>query len=164
MGELVELPREDDDFDAFWRDYRAAIKPKTTRILGVDVVVPTDLPLSFEDQLAELEGSRTSEAYEGLLATLFGEGTLGQWKANGITREQLQIVMAWGFSNGSGTPTTFAEAAKKVADAEAEKAAAGSGGKARVTPNRATRRASSRTAASGGTGRSSKRTSRANTG
>lgn len=145
-------PRADDDFLAFWEQHRATeTPPETKRILGVDVAVPTDLPLSFEDASQELANSKDPADFEQLLVMLFGDGTLQQWKANGLTGGQLRILVAWGMANGAGKTTTFAEAAEMVALAEAKKAQAEAEGKA--PPNRAARRASSRTRASGSTGR-----------
>lgn len=162
MAAKVE-PRDDDDFLAFWEQHRATTHPpETKRILGVEVVVPTDVPLSFEDISRELSESKRPEDFEQLLVMLFGEGTLEAWKAGGLTGGQLRILVAWGMANGSGKPTTFAEAAELVAKAEQLKAEAETEGKA--PGNRAERRASSRTPASGGTGRSSSRTSGASTG
>ncbi|GAB3437497.1 hypothetical protein [Actinophytocola sediminis] len=162
MAAKVE-PREDDDFLAFWEQHRAAENPpETKRILGVDVVVPTDVPLSFEDISRELAESKRPEDFEQLLGMLFGEGTLEAWKANKLTGKQLRVLVAWGMANGSGKSTTFAEAAELVAKAEQLKAEADAEGKA--PGNRAARRASSRTPASGGTGRTSSRTSGASTG
>jgi hypothetical protein len=155
-------PREDDDFLAFWEEHRAAeAPPETKRILGVDVEVPRDLPLSFEDASQELANSKDPADFERLLVMLFGDGTLQQWKDNGLTAGQLRVLVAWGMANGAGKATTFAEAADMVRVAEEKKARAEAEGKA---PNRAARRASSRTPASGGTGRSSSRTSGASTG
>lgn len=155
-------PRQDDDFLAFWEQHRAAAAPpETKRILGVDVAVPTDLPLSFEDGSRELANSQDPADFERLLVMLFGEGTLQKWKANGLTSQQLRVLVAWGMANGSGKPTTFAEAAEMVRLAEEKKAQDEAEGKA--PPNRAARRASSRTSGSGDTGRSSSPTSAAST-
>lgn len=149
---------DEDEFVAFWAQHG---KPsETKRILGVDVVVPTDVPLSFEDRLDELQESNSREDLETLLEILFGEGTITQWKANGCTTAQYRLLLAWGMLNAQHGPTSFEQAAERVANAE--KAAAE--GKA-PAPNRATRRAaaSSKTAASDRAGRTSSRISAANT-
>jgi hypothetical protein len=156
-------PHEDDDFLTFWDEYSAnKDAPETKRILGVNVVVPQDIPLSFEDVSRELSESKDEADFYRLIATLFGAGTLETWKANGLTRKQLPVLVAWGMSNGAGRKTTFTEAGEMVQQAEQKKAEAEAAGKA--PPNRAARRASSRTRESGDTGRSSSRTSAASTG
>lgn len=153
--------KDEDDFDAAWAHYRARNKPITTkRILGVDVEVPTDVPMIFEDKFNELKDSKKPEHFEELLVMLFGEGTYGKWKANGLTGAQLRILTTWGVVNAGGTPTTFAEAVDLVEEVEAAEAA----GKARTVPNRADRRrASSKTPTSAKVGNTSSRTSAAST-
>lgn len=145
----VELVPEDDDFLAYWKT-RPEAKVETKRILGVEVAVPHDVPLSFLDDLAELKNSTDPEDTKRLLLTLFGDNPLDTWVRNGATADQLQVILAWGIRNAQGTPTTFAEAADLVEQARALEAA----GKAPApVPNRAARRASSRTRASASTGR-----------
>lgn len=153
----------EDDFLAFWKQHRdAKAPPETKRILGVDVVVPTDLPLSFEEEARQLADSEDRADFEQLLEVLFGHGTLQAWQENGLTSGQLRVLMTWGMTNASGKPTTFAEAAALVAKAEKLKAEAEGDGEGKA-PNRAARRASSATRASAGTGRASSRTSAAST-
>jgi len=152
----------EEDFAAFWRDAVAQEKRETKRIFGVDVAVPTDLPLNFE-QLVESMGESTDEDdVKHLCSILFGQDVLEQWKARGCTGRQFQVLFLWGYANGQNKPTTFAEAKKMADEAAAEDAA----GKARTVPNRKDRRAakaSSATRASGAAGRSSSRTSGAST-
>lgn len=154
----------EDDFLAFWAQHRDTdAPPETKRILGVDVVVPTDVPLSFEEEAQRLADSQDRGDFERLLEVLFGAGVLQAWKANGLTAPQLRVLVAWGMANASGQPTTFAEAARLVAKAEAKKAEMEAAGEGKALPNRAARRASSATRASAGTGRTSSRTSAAST-
>lgn len=147
----------EDDFLAFWRDHRAKDAPGTKRILGVDVTVPTDLPLGIEDLAEELKDSQDTKDIGRLVGLIFGPDVYEQWKANGITVPMLRVLFAWGMSNGSGKSISFEEAAELVEAAEA----AGEGKAPAV--NRVARRASSRTAASVEAGRTSSRTSAANT-
>lgn len=146
----------DDDFLAFWRQHRP---PETQRIYGVDVEVPRDLPLNLGPRYEQIKGSEDLESFKELLGLVFGPGVLEKWIERGIGIQQVKVLVTWGMLNGSGQPVSFAEAAAHTADAEREAA-----GKAPTAPNRAARRASSTTRGSDGTGRSSKRTSRANTG
>lgn len=162
MAADVDERQDDDEFLAFWEQHRAEQEQPTTRILGVDVVVPTDLPLEVEDLASQLHDSGRREDFERLLGILFGPDTFEQWKRNGLTSRMLRVLVAWGFANANGRSVSFAEAADLVDKAEALKAERDAAGKA-TGPNRAARRASSKTRASAGTGRSSSRTSAANT-
>lgn len=163
MPARPETVRDDeDDFLAFWVEHRASQKRENKRILGVEVEVPHDIPLSFEDTINALSESGSREDLGKIVKILFGSDILDQWLDRDITRDQFQVIVMWAMANAGGRPTTFAEAAQLNADAEAKKAQAAAEGKA-VPINRAARRASSKTGGSGGTGRSSKRTSRANT-
>lgn len=157
---MTDLERDDreDDFLAFWRDHRAQQSPETRRILGVDVVVPTDLPLGIEDIATELQSSKDPNDIGRLVALIFGADIYSQWKSAGVSMPMLQVLFAWGMSNGAGKQVSFEEAAALVADAEAKQAE----GKAPAA-NRAARRASSATPASAAAGRTSSRTSAAST-
>jgi hypothetical protein len=146
--EYVELVPQDDDFLAYWAT-RPAKKAETKTILGVTVPVPHDVPLKFNDEVAERFGSSDPESVNYLLETLFGSDPLAQWVENGATAEQLQVILAWGMANAQGQLTTFAEAAELIEQARARDAE----GKAPVPLNRVARRASSRTRASARTGR-----------
>ncbi|MCP2261086.1 hypothetical protein LX15_004806 [Streptoalloteichus tenebrarius] len=140
-----------DDFLAFWAEHDDTTR-ETRRILGVDVTVPHDLPLRFEQRLDQAGAAATEDDLRVLLVDLFGQDVLDRWVDAGITSRQLQVLLAWGIANGSGRRIGFAEAADIVAKAEAAKGKAAS---------RAPAGGSSRTRASAGTGRSSKRTSAA---
>jgi hypothetical protein len=146
--EYVELVPDEDDFLSYWAS-RPGKPAETKTIIGVAVKVPHDVPLRFNDDVAERIGSSDPDSVKFLLEGLFGSDPLEQWVANGATGEQLQVILAWGMANGQGQPTTFAEAAEIVEKARERDAA----GKAPVPLNRAARRASSRTRASGRTGR-----------
>lgn len=156
IDEVVEL--EQDDFLAFWRTRQAEAAPETKRILGVDVVVPTDIPLRLEIMVAELADSQDSDELRPLLVDIFGVDHFDAWIANGMTVHMMKVILAWGVANGSGTPCTF-ERALELADQIGPDEA----GKVRPVPNRAARRASSGTGKSANTGASSSPTSAAST-
>jgi hypothetical protein len=148
----------EDDFLAFWRDHEAQQTPRTTRILGVEVVVPTDIPLSVERLADQMHAGADPAQLKQLLRTMFGADHLDLWIANGLTARMMLVIVAWGMANGTGTETTFERAMELTADLEAQGA-----GKAPAATNRAARRASSPTGRSASTGRSSSPTSAAST-
>lgn len=146
--EYVELVPSDDDFLSFWTQHRAKSNHETRTILGVTIGVPTDMPLALQDMAEELQASQDPSDVDKLVSLLFGAGVYTQWKAAGITDKMLGVLMAWGMANAAGQPTTFERAGEMAAEAEATK------GKAlKPVPNRADRRASSKTRASASTGR-----------
>lgn len=148
--DYVEVVQPHDDFLAFWRQKRAKDKPEVKQILGVEVAVPTDMPLGMQDLAEELMDSEDPRDIERLVAMLYGPLVYDQWKANGVTVEMLGVLLTWGMSNAAGKPCTFEEAAALAEEIEQGKAP-------KATPNRAARRAkpraSSATRASGRTGR-----------
>lgn len=151
----------EDDFLAFWDQHQSAEKRPTKTILGVEVVVPYDLPLNFEREAERLKKSSDPDDLGYLVSLLFGQDLLDQWIERGLRSEQFKVLLSWASLNAAGRPTDFAEAAEIAAKAEA------AAGKALV-PNRATKRAAARasstTRGSAGTGRTSKQTSAASTG
>lgn len=157
IDEAVEL--EQDDFLAFWRTREASSAPETKRILGVDVVVPTDMPLRVETMAGRMKDTQNPAELKTLLAELFGANHLDVWIANGLTVGMMKVILAWGITNATGTPTTFERALELAEQAEADEKA----GKDQPVPNRADRRVSSGTGKSASTGPSSSRTSAANT-
>jgi hypothetical protein len=159
MAELraVDGADEADDtqsFDDFWAEVQAETTAKTEVICGVEVLVPSDLPLGFSIRLNELQESESDEDVRELVALLFGEGALEDWMDAGMTGRQFQTVLAWGVARAQGQAITFRQAYDIVSAAEEGKA---------PVPNRAARRAAvrQRSAATGGR---SKRTSSASTG
>jgi hypothetical protein len=156
IDEAAEL--EQDDFLAFWRTRQAETAPETKRILGVDVVVPTDIPLRLEIMAAEMANAQNADDLRPLLVDIFGADHFDAWIAHGLTVRMMKVILAWGVANGSGTPCTFERAMELAEQMEVDAA-----GKARPVPNRADRRASSGTGKSASTGTSSSRTSAAST-
>lgn len=160
----IDVEFGEEDFAAFWRDAVASEVRETKEIFGVEVVVPTDLPLNFEPMVEAMGASSDEDDIKRLLSVLFGQDVLEAWKARGCTGRQFQVLFMWGYSNGRGDRVDFA-AAKKLAD-DAAKADAEGKGPVRTVPNRADRRrkaASSATTASAKGGPSSSRTSAAST-
>lgn len=143
-------------WDAFWAEVNAKDAP-TEVIRGITVAVPSDLPLGFQQRVAQLQNSDRDEDVRELVGRIFGEGILDQWIAADMGAREFKIVMAWGIANGSGKPTSFHEAYDIVTAAEAEGKEASA-----PQPNRAARRAAS-TKASSASGGASKRTSSAST-
>lgn len=147
-GWADEPETRDDEFLAFWRDHRARTTHQTARILGVDVPVPSELPMAITDAAEQLVDSTDPADIERVVGMLFGADIYTQWKANGLTTGMLQILVTWGMANAAGQATTFEQAAELAEQAE-------HAGKARLAANRAARRASSPTVPSVNTGRSS---------
>lgn len=111
-----------EDFDAFWAEHRARERRPRARIRGVEVLVPIDVPLAFEDLLTTLGSSSKREDVERMLAMLFPAGVLDRWKAAGMSGRELRVVLAWGMSNAAGKRIDFAQAVELVAKAEAKDA------------------------------------------
>lgn len=140
-------------WDAFWEE---ASGGRTEVIRGVEVRVPTDIPLAMEKRVEELRESEAEEDLAELIAMLFGDDVLGEWLNNGMGAMELQTVLTWGMAQAGGRDLSFAEALEFVRSGEGKPL----GPKG---PNRAARRAApaKRSAAGGG---QSKRTSSASTG
>lgn len=137
-------------WDDFWSE---AAGGRRETIRGVEVTVPTDIPLALERRISELQESESEEDFAELIALLFGTDALDRWRENGMGLLELQTLLAWGLAHASGQEITFGEALELVKREQAD------GGKA---PNRAARRAASR-APSASTGGRSKPTSSVST-
>ncbi|MFB6811250.1 hypothetical protein [Streptomyces sp. NPDC056387] len=139
---------ENESWDAFWT---SVSRPKTTTIRGVEVAVPTDMPMLVEQRVEELHGSDQLEDIAELVAMIFGQDCLTKWRDNGMGLLEFRVILTWGMANARGKELSFQEAYELTQETVAE-------GKA-PAPNRAARRAQS--AATGGR---SKPTSRGSTG
>ncbi|WP_060888654.1 hypothetical protein [Streptomyces scabiei] len=140
----------DQSFDDFWAEVS---RGRTEVIRGVEVQVPTDMPLIVEQRVEELQNSGSLEDIQELLGLLFGADVLDQWLQAGMGLREFQVIITWGLAHASGRELTFQEAYDLVQQgAGAGKQLAPKG------PNRAARR--SQSAAGGGR---SKRTSSAST-
>lgn len=142
-----EQAAEVEDFDRFW-----AAQQRTGKVLrnvrGVDVHLPASLPLAFEIESRRLMRDESVAAVHKLFALLFGDGTLAELIARGLTGDQLAVLLMWGTRNGNGIDTSLGEAQAEFERLKALKAA----GKAPV-PSTGSGGTSS------GSGRSSKPTS-----
>lgn len=145
-------PADTQAWDEFWAEVQPA--QRTQVICGVEVLVPTDMPLNLMHRLEELQSSESEDDLHELVALLFGEGALADWQDAGMTFGQFQVALAWGVAHAQGQDLSFREVYERVQAAEQGKAPA---------PNRAARRAAARPR-SASTGGRSKPTSRANTG
>ena len=141
-------------WDAFWSEVSGG---RTEVIRGVEVAVPTDVPMVLEQRIDELRDSDSKEDLAELLALLFGQDVLEQWMDAGMGMLELQTVLTWGMAQAGGRDLSFGEALEIVRSGEGLGKPKG--------PNRATRRATGapakRSAAGGG---QSKRTTSASTG
>jgi hypothetical protein len=143
---------EHESWDQFWSEVTA--KARTEVIRGVEVRVPTDIPLAVERRMEELSDSSALEDVADLVSRIFGADVLEQWIDAGMGSTEFKTVVAWGMAQGDGQDISFREAYERVRAADE--------GKAPAAPNRAARRAASKTP-SAATGGPSKRTSSAST-
>jgi hypothetical protein len=149
----VKTETETQSWDDFWSEVNA--KSTTEVIRGVTVTVPTDLPLGFQQRMTALQYSERDEDVQELVSMIFGPGVLDKWLDTGMGSREFKVILMWGMSNGGGKAISFREAYDMLLVAEAE-------GKAFGRPNRAARRAATRSPSSA-TGGQSKRTSNAST-
>ncbi|MFI6909877.1 hypothetical protein ACIBKY_52055 [Nonomuraea sp. NPDC050394] len=152
IDQAVAEADEHQAFDDFWaevqREEAAERKgPPTQVIRGITVTVPYDLPLLFERKTDQMRESGSEETFKELLAELFGADVLDAWIEAGMTSREFEVVLAWGMANGKGREMTFREAYEMVRDKQQGKA----------------KSSTRKSGGSGSTGRSSKRTSGANT-
>lgn len=134
-----------------WDDFWASVsRPETTTIRGVEVAVPTDMPMVVEQRAEQLHDSESLDDIAELVGMIFGQDCLSQWRDAGMGLREFRVVLTWGMANARGRKLSFAEAYALAQEADEGKAPA---------PNRAARRAQS-----AGTGGRSKPTSRASTG
>lgn len=137
-----------------WDDFWASVsRGRTETIRGVEVHVPSDMPMIVEQRIEELQNSTSMDDIAELIGLLFGADVLDQWREAGMGLLEFQVVMTWGLANASGRELTFREAYDLVQEGAGAGKQLGPKG-----PNRAARR--SQSAAGGGR---SKRTSSAST-
>jgi hypothetical protein len=153
--EADDLYDEDDEFDpepldaadadAFFAAEVATVRPAVLHLYEQDYELPTQTPLAFSLLVERHATEETLDSFRTVLATVFGEGTLDDWIARGITARQLSIVLAFAARN-MDTPgsASLAECARWVDEQDAR-------GKAL---NRAQRRAAASGGRSSRTGRS----------
>ena len=143
------IPAEQ-SWDDFWAEVSHA---ETTTIRGVEVPVPSDMPMKLRRRVEELQDSEEDEHIIELVSLLFGSGVFDEWEDAGLGIVEFRTILTWGIAHAFGRDMTFAQALEAVR--------AGEEGKALGVPqpNRAARR--SQSAATGGR---SKRTTSASTG
>ncbi|WP_327169568.1 hypothetical protein [Streptomyces subrutilus] len=138
---------QDESWDAYWA---SVSRPKVTTIRGVEVAIPTDMPMLVEQRMEELGDSEDLKDIGELVGMVFGRDCLEQWRDAEMGLLEFQVVLTWGMANARGREISFQEAYELTRQGVEE-------GKA-PPPNRAARRAPS--AATGGR---SKRISSAST-
>ena len=154
-----------DDFDAFWTGKKA--KQPHTRIRGVVVPIPMDLPLAL---VAQMQGATvaTEEENKAVLAEVYGEDVIERWIRLGMGAREFFVVLTWSFLRGSGTDISFEQAFERAEEimramGEAAPAAKPTKAKPRAKTGKASRTTAAATTSSGGAGASSSRTSAAST-
>ncbi|MFD4264073.1 hypothetical protein ACFWR9_42325 [Streptomyces sp. NPDC058534] len=128
----------------------------TESIRGIDVRIPTDVPLAMETRLKDLHDSEAEDDLHELVALLFGEDVFSRWIDNGMGVLEFKTVLAWGMAHAAGAGVTFMEAFDLVRAEEASE------GKAPSGQNRQARRAAQKKPSTRTGGRSA-RTSAAST-
>lgn len=140
-----------DDFDAFWL---GAHEAKPTKIRGVLVKPPNDLPLALVEDVENVMGSTDLAAIHRVVRMIFGEDILGTWISAGMGLREFQTVLAWAGAHMRGKPVTFAEAmriANEALDAlEAEQGKAPANRAERRARKKKDRPGRNRSAATGG--------------
>ncbi|WP_228974944.1 hypothetical protein [Streptomyces sp. DH12] len=141
-----------------WEDFkREVFHHETVEIAGVEVPVPVDMPLGYEERAAALgdlgEDGRL-EDFATLVEPLFGPDAFGQWVEAGMGQVELLTAITWGMAKASGRDISFSDAYAIVTSDDPGKA---------LGQNRAARRAASKPR-SVSTGGPSKRTSSGSTG
>ncbi|MGW0495042.1 hypothetical protein ACWD0Z_06265 [Streptomyces sp. NPDC003007] len=142
-------------WDAFWAEVSGG---RTEVIRGVEVQVPTDMPLVMERRIEELRESEAEEDVTELVSLLFGDDVMATWIENGMGAMEFQTVLTWGMAQAGGRDLTFTEALDLVRSGDGEGKQTGPQG-----PNRAARRAGAPVKRSAAGGGRSKPISRAST-
>jgi hypothetical protein len=113
-----EIPDDEEQFsswDAFWAEAQRrqlavrGLSPTVT-IRGVDVRRPQDLPMRFEQEVAQARHANDDATFQLLLEKLFGVDVLSAWIEAGMGALEFRVVLAWGMANGKGKPLTFQQA------------------------------------------------------
>lgn len=134
-------------FDAFWAELEAerGVRTEYEDILGVQVPVPTRMPLAFAFQLEDLKASEDTEDFRRLVGDLFGSDVFEQLLDAGVDEEMMLVILGWGMAHAKGKSLTFREAYELFnGDGQGNPQAA----------NREARRAAQRSQSADGGGRS----------
>jgi hypothetical protein len=104
---------ESEDFERFW-DGQKKRAPKALRnVLGVDLVLPDSLPLSFEIESRRLQDSSDPRDVARMFDLLYGPGRYDELVARGMDADRFGVILMWGTLNANGIDITLAEAAAK---------------------------------------------------
>lgn len=141
---------EHESWDSFWAEVSGG---RTEVIRGIEVQVPADMPLGFQERAEALNEESPEEEIAGLVDELFGEEVFPRWKQAGMGVMELITAVTWGMLQASGRDVSFREAYETARSEDPGKA---------LAPNRQARRAASKTR-SASTGGRSARTSAAST-
>lgn len=141
---------EHEDFDRFWSGQNRTGKV-LSNVLGIDLHLPRTLPLLFEVEARRLQTSRDPEDVRRMFGLLFGADSYDELVKRGLDAEQFSVLLIWGAANAAGRDMTLPQAQHEYV----KRMEAVAQGKAPTQDRGAT---------SSGSGRSSKPTSRANTG
>lgn len=155
LPDVDQFDDEEKPPDAFlaWVAEQDPTDVEYTTIYGVEVEIPTDVPLLFEAKVEALNGGTADDdAVNELVEILFGSDVYDRWVQAGMTSKHFSIVFTWGLANANGKRTTFAEAAELVKQSREDPG----------PTNRAERRAAARPHGSA-SGRSVRPTSRGST-
>ncbi|PBC80109.1 hypothetical protein BX265_4945 [Streptomyces sp. TLI_235] len=110
-------PLDADDADAFFAAEVSKVRPAVLHLYEQDYELPTDTPLGFALLAERHAGEESLETFRTVLATVFGDGVLDEWIANGITQRQLSIVLAYAARNmDKPGSATLADCARYVAE------------------------------------------------
>lgn len=100
-----------EDFDKFWanRDRRG---PSLKNVLGVDIVLPPSMPITFELEQKKLANTKLDDdkAVEKMVEMLFGTGPYEHWKQQQMDVEQFGSLLLWASANCSGNRISLEEA------------------------------------------------------
>jgi hypothetical protein len=110
---------QSEDFERFW-DSRKVKAPKALRnVLGVDLVLPESLPLSFEIESRRLQDSSDPRDVARMFDLLYGAGRYDELVARGLDADRFGVILMWGTLNSNGIDITLAEAAAKCEEMKA---------------------------------------------
>lgn len=109
-------PNDRQSFAAFWAELQAERGHKTEYedILGVQVPIPTTMPLAFAFQLEDLKASESLDDFASLVSDLFGPDIFDQLLGAGVDEEMMVVILGWGMAHAKGQKLTFREAYKLV--------------------------------------------------
>lgn len=139
--------QETEDFTQFWDNVRTQESGgKVLRnVFGIDVQLPTSLPLRFEMEARRLAMTEDDEEARRMVGYLFGNDALDHWIEQGCDTEQFGVLLMWGSANASGHDMSLSQAReeyRKAIQAKAARPGQAPGETAQAPgPNRAERRA-----------------------